>query len=144
MSHRSPLAFCCSWAALALGMLLPAPAGATDYAITSFADVVAADGTCTLREALRASQNNMAVNECAAGTVEDTIVLESTGVYGLQASSGAVDAGVASFPSVGAYDASHAQRVIGAGLDLGAFERAGLFADGFESGAAWAWSASAP
>jgi CSLREA domain-containing protein len=81
MSHRSPLALCSAWAALVVGMLLPSRSGATDYAITSFVDVVAADGACTLREAIRAAESNLAVNECAAGGLEDTIVLQSTGIY---------------------------------------------------------------
>ena len=81
MSHRSLRALCFACAVLECGMLPPPRAGATEYVITSFADVVAADGTCTLREAIRAAQNNMAVNECAAGTTEDTIVLQSTGIY---------------------------------------------------------------
>jgi hypothetical protein len=81
MVHRSQIRRFFSWLALGLGMLLPAGASATDYAITSFGDVVASDGVCTLREAVRAAQSNLAVNDCAAGGAEDTIVLESTGIY---------------------------------------------------------------
>ncbi|GMU66763.1 MAG: hypothetical protein AMXMBFR36_30370 [Acidobacteriota bacterium] len=63
------------------------------------------------------------------------------GDFHLQASSQALDAGDATFDSVGAYDADHAPRVAGTGLDLGAFERDALFGDGFESGDTAAWEA---
>jgi CSLREA domain-containing protein len=63
------------------------------------------------------------------------------GDFHLQASSEALDAGDATFDSVGAYDADHAPRVAGTGLDLGAFERDALFGDGFESGDTAAWEA---
>lgn len=63
------------------------------------------------------------------------------GDFHLQEDSGALDAGDAGFVSVGPYDADHAPRVAGPGLDLGAFERDTLFGDGFESGDAAAWEA---
>lgn len=66
------------------------------------------------------------------------------GDFSLQAASGAVDAGDATFASVGPFDLRHAPRVVGGAIDLGALERGGLFADDFESGATAAWSASIP
>ena len=63
------------------------------------------------------------------------------GDFHLQASSGALDAGDATFVSVGRWDADHAPRVAGEGLDLGAFERDALFGDGLESGDTAAWEA---
>jgi CSLREA domain-containing protein len=63
------------------------------------------------------------------------------GDFHLQEGSGALDAGDAAFASVGRYDADHAPRVAGEGLDLGAFERDALFGDGFESADTAAWEA---
>lgn len=68
----------------------------------------------------------------------------ANGDFALLGTSGALEVGEASFASVGPFDASHAPRVVGAGLDLGAFERGGVFADDFESGGPWAWSAATP
>ncbi len=62
--------------ALVLGPTLAARA--TQYVITSPLDVVAVDGACTLREALRASQGLVAVNECPAGEGDDSIYLETS------------------------------------------------------------------
>lgn len=62
------------------------------------------------------------------------------GDFHLQEGSGALDAGDAAFASVGRWDADHAPRVAGEGLDLGAFERDALFGDGFESGDTAAWA----
>lgn len=81
MLQHSPIARLGCGTAVVLALLLPSGAAATNYAITTFADVVAADGACSLREALRAAQGNVAVNECAAGGLDDTIVLQSTGTY---------------------------------------------------------------
>lgn len=61
------------------------------------------------------------------------------GDFHLQAGSGALDAGDAAFASVARWDAKHAPRVAGDGLDLGAFERDAIFGDDFESGDAAAW-----
>lgn len=63
------------------------------------------------------------------------------GDFHLQEGSGALDAGDATFASVGRWDADHASRVAGPGLDLGAFERDALFGDGFESADTAAWEA---
>lgn len=64
--------------------------------------------------------------------------------FSLQGISGAIDAGDASAASVGPFDVRHAPRVVGAEIDLGAFELGGLYADDFESGSAGAWSGSVP
>lgn len=64
----------------ACGLATP-PAVATVFTVTSLADAVAADGECSLREALRAAHADLAVHECAAGGPEDTIVLAATGTY---------------------------------------------------------------
>ena len=61
-------------ALLALAVVA-APAGATSWSISSTVDAVAVDGTCTLREAIRAAATDLAVNECAAGGAVDEIVL---------------------------------------------------------------------
>ena len=65
------------------------------------------------------------------------------GGYRLTAASPAVDLGEAA-RSGSAYDVAHAPRLAGADPDAGAFERGGLFADGFESADTGAWSAAAP
>jgi hypothetical protein len=44
--------------------------------------------------------------------------------------------------SVGPYDLAHAPRVVGVDTDAGAYERGGLFSDGFESEDGGAWSAT--
>lgn len=77
----------CPRAALAagalMGFVLAAEASrATLYTIVTTADGVANDGNCTLREAIRASEQNAAVDQCAAGGTSDTIVLAApTGSY---------------------------------------------------------------
>jgi CSLREA domain-containing protein len=60
---------------------LASRAYAATWTITTLADGVAADGACTLREAVRAAQSDAAVNECAAGSAADTIVMEAVGSY---------------------------------------------------------------
>jgi predicted outer membrane repeat protein len=67
-------------AMLALGW--PAGAGATTYAVQPGPDVVAVDSTCGLREAVVASANDAAGNDCAAGTGSDTIQLAG-GTYAI-------------------------------------------------------------
>lgn len=63
------------------------------------------------------------------------------GDFDLAAGSPARDAGDRTFASVGPLDLAHRPRVVGSQPDLGALERGGLFADGFESGdgGAWRW-----
>lgn len=62
------------------------------------------------------------------------------GDYTLAAGSPAEDAGNTASTFLGPYDLAHAVRVVGAETDLGAFERGGIFNDGFEVGTAGAWS----
>jgi CSLREA domain-containing protein len=70
--------------AAALMLLLAArPAYATTITVTSTADDSAANGNCTLREAITAANTDAAVDQCASGqsSVTDTIVFNiSTGV----------------------------------------------------------------
>ncbi len=64
----------------------PAVAGAT-INVNSTSDIVADDGQCTLREALSAAANDapsgVTVGECAAGSGDDTININVTGVINL-------------------------------------------------------------
>jgi hypothetical protein len=62
------------------------------------------------------------------------------GDFTLASGSPAVDAGNTASSSMGPYDLAHAARVVGAGTDLGAFERGGIFNDGFEAASAEAWN----
>src|SRR5688572_4034791 len=68
-------------AALLVAVALAHPASAAVYDITSPLDVVASDGTCTLREAFRAITTQTAVNECPAGaysySADDVIILHT-------------------------------------------------------------------
>jgi hypothetical protein len=66
--------------AAALATAAASPAAATTYNITTFSDAAIVDGNCTLREALRAADGNVAVDACPAGTAADNIVLP-TGTY---------------------------------------------------------------
>ena len=59
------------------------PAAATTYTITSDIDAEAADGVCTLREAIKAISSRKDVNECEAGTGGDKISLVEGQVYEL-------------------------------------------------------------
>lgn len=65
------------------------------------------------------------------------------GGFRLTALSPAVDLGDPAW-SGGLYDLAHAPRSAALAPDAGAFERGGLFADGFESGDGGAWSAVLP
>jgi CSLREA domain-containing protein len=78
------------------------------------------------------------------GDPDPEFVASGAGDFHLEATSGALDAGEATFDSVGSFDAAHAPRVAGGGLDLGAFERDALFGDDFESGDAGAWAGEMP
>jgi hypothetical protein len=78
MAANNPLAFLLRPASLLpLLTLLAAPLAATNYSLTVTTDAVAADGFCSLREAIRAATTNAAVNECAAGGADDLIALAS-------------------------------------------------------------------
>ncbi|MEM9597682.1 MAG: hypothetical protein AAGD06_25675 [Acidobacteriota bacterium] len=59
----------------ALLVSLAAPAAATVYVISDTRDVVAVDLSCTLREALTAAVDQVAVDTCPAGTASNTIEL---------------------------------------------------------------------
>jgi hypothetical protein len=54
--------------------------------------------------------------------------------YSLSAGSPAIDFGDRTLVSMSRYDAAHAARVDGLDTDAGAYERGGLFADGFNVG----------
>ena len=74
-----------------LALLVSAPSGAVYYEINTLQDDAKDNGNCTLREALRAADANVAVDGCAAGGLDDSIVLPS-GTYafgGQEALSGA-------------------------------------------------------
>jgi hypothetical protein len=81
--------------------------------------------------------------ETLAG-VDPLFVDAANGDFQLADGSPAIDAGDASFASVGAFDAAHGARVIGLDVDLGALERPALFAEGFERGDLFAWAANGP
>jgi hypothetical protein len=77
--------------AATLFAFVAAPAAATSYTIATLVDDATINGNCTLREALRAANGNVSVDACAAGTLDDSIVLPS-GTYsfgGQEALSGA-------------------------------------------------------
>jgi hypothetical protein len=78
------------------------------------------------------------------GDADPQFVASGAGDFHLEATSGALEAGDATFASVGPFDAKHAPRIAGAGLDLGAFERDALFGDDFESADTGAWSDANP
>jgi hypothetical protein len=85
-----------------------------------------------------------AVDASTMRGVDPLFVNAAAGDYHLGAGSPAVDFGNRTLPSVGPYDLDHAPRVVGAQTDAGAFERGGLFADGFESGDRGDWSGAVP
>ena len=76
--------------------------------------------------------------------VDPAFVAPLAGDYAIGASSPAIDYGDATLGSAGPYDLAHAPRVVGPDTDAGAYERGGLFADGFESGDRGAWSSTVP
>jgi CSLREA domain-containing protein len=61
------------------------------------------------------------------------------GNYRLNSTSAAIDAALIGWVW-GSFDRDHAPRVVGVGPDCGAYERGGLFADGFEAGDTGIWS----
>jgi CSLREA domain-containing protein len=79
--------------AVAAGLLLAAaPACATEFhPVAGAADNGATDGICTLREAITAANETMAVPDCPVGSGLDTIVL-SAGTYDIQLAGGSEDA----------------------------------------------------
>jgi len=71
---------CVALLAVFVATAAAAPVAATTYNIATFSDAAIDDGNCTLREALRAADGNVAVDACPAGTAADNIVLP-TGTY---------------------------------------------------------------
>lgn len=78
---RLALAGVLAWGALTPTLTLPAQA-ATMISVTTTADELTVDGTCSLREAIRAANLDVAVDACPAGSGADTIVLPA-GMYQL-------------------------------------------------------------
>jgi CSLREA domain-containing protein len=76
--------------------------GATNYSITALADTVAADGVCSLREAIRAAASDLAVHDCPPGGSEDSIQLESAGTYLFDQGHEAIGAGRLRIAGIGA------------------------------------------
>lgn len=67
-------------------MNVSAPVWAIDYVISPGApDAVAADGFCSLREAVQAASSKLQVNECPAGSGSDAVVLTEGEGYQLTA-----------------------------------------------------------
>ena len=64
-------------------LLAPGAAGAATFTPTKVSDDNSVNGNCTLREAVRAANGDVAVDACPAGTGADTIQLEA-GVYPIQ------------------------------------------------------------
>ena len=63
-------------AAIAAGLALPAPALANTITVTSTADTLVTNGSCSIREAIINANNDAATwPDCAAGAGVDTIVL---------------------------------------------------------------------
>ncbi len=78
--HTLLLAFCLLSIPLGLTLFLPPPVYATAMTVNTTSDAIAADGQCSLREAIQAANTNAAVNECPTGVVGlDTITITATG-----------------------------------------------------------------
>lgn len=67
---------------LAAGTEVP-DSPSTTLLVTTVTDELNADGDCSLREAVRAANTNLAVDACGAGSGADTIVLQSSVTYNL-------------------------------------------------------------
>lgn len=65
-------------ASAAAALALPSAAHGAAISVTTSGDGVAADGSCSLREAVQAANTDMAVNECPAGSGADQISLGAT------------------------------------------------------------------
>ena len=61
--------------ALAVWVVVAPPAGATTITVTTTTDENNSDGDCSLREAIRAANNDQAVDACPAGNGADAIVV---------------------------------------------------------------------
>jgi CSLREA domain-containing protein len=72
-------------AALVAGLFAPSKtAYGASLTVNSLADTIAADGFCTLREAIQNAENNAATNpDCAAGSGADTITFTESGTITL-------------------------------------------------------------
>ena len=70
---------------LALTLLLgwAGSAGAADIGVDTFADAIADDGRCSLREAVLSANQDVAFDTCAAGSGPDRILLQAGGFYPL-------------------------------------------------------------
>ncbi len=77
--------------ALLAGAALTGPARAATITVTTTADELDTNGTCSLREAIRAANLDVAVDACAAGAGADEIVVPA-GVYQLAIPGPAEDA----------------------------------------------------
>lgn len=62
-----------------IGLLKWNPVFAAGITVDSTADTIAADGVCTLREAVQAANTDTAVNECPAGVGSDVITITISG-----------------------------------------------------------------
>src|SRR5262245_26506640 len=56
---------------------------AATITVTGSGDAVAADGQCTLREAITAANTDALLNECSAGSGADDIDFDAAGVFAL-------------------------------------------------------------
>jgi CSLREA domain-containing protein len=72
-------------------VLSPSPIHATTISVTTTEDELNSDGDCSLREAIRAANLDVAVDACAAGSGSDDITLPA-GTYTLSISGGEEDA----------------------------------------------------
>src|SRR3972149_4527826 len=79
--------------AIALGCCLAAPAWAVTILVSTTADDLAANGNCTLREAIEAAQTDLAVDACPAGSMVDPDVVEIPGDHTLDLGEVVVAAG---------------------------------------------------
>jgi CSLREA domain-containing protein len=112
-------AFSLALLAAALVALVAAPTAATSYNIATFADDAVVNGNCTLREALRAADGNVAVDACPAGSLDDSIVLPS-GTYSFNGQEAISGGGSLSVTSVTLNPFDVTVNLLGAGrfLDL--------------------------
>ena len=62
----------------AAALALPGAAQGAAINVTTAADAVAADGACSLREAVQAANTDAAVSDCPAGSGADQISLGAT------------------------------------------------------------------
>lgn len=87
------------------------PAAAATITVDATADALADDGNCTLREAVRAANLDMAVDGCAAGSGTDDIVLPA-GTFTLTLAGASED-----LAATGDLDLDESATITGAGAD---------------------------